>query len=124
MKLRTLLIGASLLLLAACGTKTLTDADLVTYVTTPFSRQEMMFKKFILGMHNGMPVYVEFPCSDLCPDATTLYLYYDIDINNCEKVGGVLKEFPSFGWRPAETHCIPKAVTNIEWTTGIPPDLE
>ena len=38
----------------------------------------MMEKRITLGLHHGVPVVVEFPCSDICPQYTTRIVHYDL----------------------------------------------
>ena len=50
----------------------------------------MMGKRITLGRHHGVPVVVEFPCSDICPQYTTQIIHYDIAPGAaCEAAGGV-----------------------------------
>lgn len=52
----------------------------------------MMNKTVILGAINKIPVLVEYPCSDVCPEYTARIIRYDIPISGCEAIGGIILE--------------------------------
>jgi hypothetical protein len=106
-----------ILFLSACTSvtpndqdETLTDNEILEYATTEYDKEEMMHQTVVLGNHNGALVIAEFPCSDLCPDYTTRVIRYDIDINECTSVGGVVHTMyvPKGIASVAEDYCIPK----------------
>src|SRR5579862_7998940 len=75
---------------AFAGPRNLSDADLVAYAAAPYNQAAMMFKHVTLGLHHGVPVVVEFPCSDVCPQYTTEIVHYDVAPGAaCAAAGGV-----------------------------------
>jgi hypothetical protein len=76
---------------AVCAApRVLTDADLVAYAAASYDHRAMMGKHIILGLHRGVAVVAEFPCSDVCPDYTTRIIHYDLAPGAaCEAAGGV-----------------------------------
>jgi hypothetical protein len=76
---------------AACAApRVLTDADLVAYAAAPYDHRAMMGKHIKLGLHRGVAVVVDFPCSDVCPDYTTQIIHYDVAAGvACAAAGGV-----------------------------------
>lgn len=106
-----------LLFLSACTSatptdqdKTLTDDEILEYSTTEYDKAEMMQQTVVLGKHNGALVIAEFLCSDLCPDYTTRVIRYDINIDECSTVGGVVHTVyvPKGIALVAEDYCVPK----------------
>ena len=70
--------------------RTLSDADLVAYAAKPFDKQAMMERHVAVGLHHGVPVVADFPCSDVCPDYTVRIIHYDVTPGEaCAKAGGV-----------------------------------
>ena len=68
----------------------LSDADLVAYAARPFDKAAMMEQRVVVGLHHGVPVVAEFPCSDVCPDYTTRIIHYDLTPGAaCSAAGGV-----------------------------------
>src|SRR5581483_10984142 len=75
---------------AAAAPPTLTDADLVAYAAKPFDKAAMAFKHVVMGVHHGITVLADFPCSDVCPQYTRRIVHYDLDPGpGCEAKGGV-----------------------------------
>jgi hypothetical protein len=74
----------------AAAPRELSDADLVAYAHAPYDARAMMGKQITLGRHHGVPVVVEFPCSDICPQYTTQIIHYDAPPGAaCAAAGGV-----------------------------------
>ena len=92
----------------------LSDEQLLKYAKSPFDKKEMMFKEFILGYHNGTPVVVSFPCSDVCPAYTIRIIAYNVSQSDCESVGGELKSIyvpVAIAVMPKE-FCFPKVIVD------------
>jgi hypothetical protein len=69
---------------------TLTDKAIAAYAAKPFDKRAKAFKHEVLGVHHGARVLVDFPCSDLCPDATVRLIHYDAAPGpDCDRIGGV-----------------------------------
>lgn len=81
------------LLLIACeeSDSVLSDEELLDYANSPFEPTEVMNTEIILGSHNGTPIKVSFPCSDLCPQNTVRIISYEVDLAECEAVGGEIR---------------------------------
>lgn len=74
----------------AAEPRALSDADLVAYAAAPYDQAAMMGKRITLGLHHGVAVVAEFPCSDVCPQYTKRIIHYDIAPGAaCEAAGGV-----------------------------------
>lgn len=93
------LLGASLLLLAACAASraaspgTLDDAALLAYAKKPWDKAAMMHTTVPLGRYRGAPVVAEFPCGDVCPQYTQRVIHFDLPAGaDCAAVGGVEDE--------------------------------
>jgi hypothetical protein len=70
----------------------LSDADLIAYAARPFDRQAMMEQHIVVGLHHGVPVVADFPCSDVCPNYTTRIIHYDLAPGPaCTAAGGVIQ---------------------------------
>ncbi|HKD21929.1 MAG TPA: hypothetical protein VKB71_07930 [Rhizomicrobium sp.] len=68
---------------------TLTDDALVAYASNPYDRKEKLFHHEVLGVHHGVQVVADFPCSDICPDYTTRVIHYTVEPGpDCDKIGG------------------------------------
>lgn len=93
--------------------RVLTDEELLAYAQSSFDKKEMMFKDVIIGTHNGTSVRVTFPCADLCPDYTTRVIRYDVDVEQCGTVDGVVKALyiPNAAGLAYQTFCFPKVLT-------------
>jgi len=91
---------------------TLSDEELLNYAKSPFDKGKMMGKDFILGYHNGIPVRVSFPCSDICPDNTIRIIRYNVSLSECESVGGEIKSIyvPVGIGRMSKAFCFPKII--------------
>ena len=96
--------------------KQLSDADIKGYASSSYDKDEMMFKKFRLGYHNGKAVIVSFPCSDLCPDYTTRLIYYDVELDKCSEMGGKIKEL--FVPESPQDFCVPPVLSESKEDSG------
>jgi hypothetical protein len=93
MIVRTGSILALLALTAMAAPAQLTDRAIAAYAARPYDKRAMMFHHVVLGLHRGIRVVVDFPCSDVCPDATTQIIHYDLAPGpGCERAGGVTVE--------------------------------
>jgi hypothetical protein len=87
----------ALVLLASCATaasqaRSIGDADILAYSARPFDKAAMMGKRDLVGMHNGVAVVADYPCSDVCPAYTTQIVHYDAEPGPaCDKAGGVVE---------------------------------
>ena len=84
----------SLLLLAAVASaaqpRPISDARIAAIAARPFDQRAMMFHHDVLGLNRGMRVLADYPCSDVCPDATVRIIHYDRPPGRgCEAAGGV-----------------------------------
>jgi hypothetical protein len=67
----------------------LSDEDLRQFSDKSFDKKEVSGKIFLLGLHNQIPVVVWYQCSDLCPQMTTRYIYYQLPEGmNCLAASG------------------------------------
>jgi hypothetical protein len=82
-------LAAVSLSLCACGKirnapdRVLSDDDLRAMAAASFDPGRMMNRSFSVGRHHGIPVRVDFPCGDVCPDYTTKVVHYDMDPAMC-----------------------------------------
>jgi hypothetical protein len=75
----------------ACGTRDLSDRDLVEYMKTTYDAAAMQNRRVRLGMHNGRAVLVDFLCVGVCPDYTRRVIHYDLSAGpECTAAGGVV----------------------------------
>src|SRR4051812_16017474 len=78
--------------LAAAGAqpRPISDARIAAIDASRFDRRAMMFHHELLGLNRGMRVVADYPCSDVCPDATVRIIHYDRPPGRgCEAAGGV-----------------------------------
>ena len=94
--------------------ESLSDEELLRYAKSPFDKEKMMFKDFIIGYHNGIPVRVSFPCSDVCPDYTKRIISYNVSLSNCKSIGGEIDSiYVPFGITAmAKEFCFPKIIVD------------
>jgi hypothetical protein len=91
----------------------LSDADLIAYAGAPYDKAAMMEKRITLGLHHGVPVVVEFPCSDICPQYTTQIIHYDVAPGAaCAAIGGV-----------TQTRRVPFSIAVVEKPFCVPKPL-
>src|SRR3954467_14071644 len=80
-KSRTMGMPMSALIFAALAAAALprpiSDARIAAIEASPFDRRAMMFRHELLGLNRGMRVVADYPCSDVCPDATVRIIHYD-----------------------------------------------
>ena len=82
------------LLLAALASAALprpiSDARIAAIAARPFDQRAKMFHHELLGLNRGLRVLADYPCSDVCPDATVRIIHYDRPPGRgCEAAGGV-----------------------------------
>jgi hypothetical protein len=107
---RALLIAVAFACTGAGSKDTLTDEALVTYAATDFDKAKMMFHHELLGLHHGAKVMADFPCGDICPDATSRIIRYALEPGmDCASVGGVEQPYliPHGPGMFAEKFCVP-----------------
>ena len=88
-------VFAALLLMGSCSKsapapKPITDADIVALASKPFTPpKDRIPDTYVLGIHNGTKVIVEFRCGDVCPQYTSRHIHYDVEPGPvCDKIGG------------------------------------
>ena len=117
----TMLGVAFAALIGSCGPRTLQDSDLTAYARSTFDARAMEGKSVVVGVHRGIPVLAEFPCSDLCPAHTTRIIHYDLPADDtCTKGGGTRVHVGTpvgIGYLPVE-YCVPRVLS--ESLTGQP----
>ena len=92
----------------------LSDSELVTYARSDFDKAKMMNQEIVIGTYKGATVKASFPCSDLCPEATSRIIYLDVPALECQAAGGELKSlFVSAGIGLVNKEfCFPKAIVD------------
>jgi hypothetical protein len=70
----------------------LTDRDVVRLAAAPFDKRKLMFRRLVLGRHDGLALVADHPCGDVCPAATRRIIHYDLAPERCAKAGGVVVE--------------------------------
>ena len=84
---------SALLLAALAGAARpgpISDARIAAIAASRFDRRAMMFHHELLGLNRGLRVLADYPCSDVCPDATVRIIHYDRPPGpGCEAAGGV-----------------------------------
>ncbi len=111
-------LPATLALLVSCTTtageaRSISDADILAYASRPFDHAAMMGKRDLVGMHNGVEVVADYPCSDVCPDYTTQIIHYDAAPGPaCDKAGGVveMRTVPISIAVQRKPFCVPKVL--------------
>jgi hypothetical protein len=102
-------------LAAAAEADTISDQQLVGYAHTPFDRAAKMLKRDVLGVHHGVRVVADFPCSDVCPDYTVRVIHYDVAPGpECAAIGGaeVVRRVPVSIAVVEKTFCVPKILAD------------
>lgn len=75
---------------AAQPGRTISDARIAAIAASPFDQRAMMFHHELLGLNRRMRVVADYPCSDVCPQATVRIIHYDRRPGpGCEAAGGV-----------------------------------
>jgi hypothetical protein len=93
------------------------DQRLLDYASRSYDEGAMVGTKISLGIHNGVPLIVEFPCSDICPDYTVRIIHYDLKAGQaCSQADGIEKSVwvPEGIARIQRTFCFP-AVLVENW---------
>ena len=84
----------ALMVMVACAQREVSadDRRLLDYASRSYDKRKMMGTKASLGMHNGVPLIAEFPCSDVCPDYTARIIHYDLkEDETCSQAKGIEK---------------------------------
>ncbi|MBN2014055.1 MAG: hypothetical protein JW778_02645 [Candidatus Altiarchaeota archaeon] len=94
--------------------ETLSDEGLLRYARSSFNKEEMIFEDYIIGYHNGVPVRVSFPCSDVCPQYTVRVIRYNVSLSDCISVGGEIRSIyvPVGIGAMAEEFCFPQVIVD------------
>jgi hypothetical protein len=94
--------------------KTISDEELLKYAQSSYDKSKMMGQDIMIGSHNGIPVKVTFPCSDVCPDYTIRVIRYDVELDKCEGIGGIKKAIyiPSGIAVVPRGFCFPKIIVS------------
>jgi hypothetical protein len=116
----------ALALLASCATiggeaRSLSDADILAYSTRPFDKAAMMGMRDVVGIHNGVAVVADYPCSDVCPAYTTRIIHYDAEPGPaCSKAGGVveMRTVPIAIAVQMKPFCVPKVLAKKQAVSG------
>ena len=104
----------------------ISDAELIAADQRPFSpadRARMMGRREVLGTRNGVPVVVDYPCSDLCPAYTTRILHLDVEPGPaCRRARGVVREVGVPAGDAIETRgfCVPPVLVDRNAGNGPP----
>ena len=94
------IIGSVLIVLGGCaaapqdpGLRHLSDADVLAIAGSDYDKRAMMGRSDVLGLHNGIKLIAEYPCSDICPIYTTRIIHYALPADDsCIAAGGVVRE--------------------------------
>lgn len=89
--------------------KSLSDDDLLSFFKKDFDKKEVSGKIVFLGLHRKMPLIVWYQCSDVCPQMTTRYIYYQLPENTACATAGGFERRGRTAW-PEETEtlfCVP-----------------
>jgi hypothetical protein len=82
-----------LVLAAAPAADTLSDDALVAYAAQSYDKAEKFGHRDVLGIHHGVEVVADFPCSDVCPNYTVRIIHYDVEPGpDCDKIDGVARD--------------------------------
>lgn len=69
--------------------KQLSDGDIVAFASKPFKPGNEVPASYVLGIHHGTKVWVEFRCGDVCPQYTSRHIHYDVEPGPaCDKING------------------------------------
>ena len=111
------LAAALLVASVSCGSREISDAELLRYAASTYDKRKMEGREIIVGVHRGVQVVAEFPCADLCPDYTTRVIRYAVAPGaECASKGGVDKLIgvpEGIGWTERR-YCVP-AILAANW---------
>jgi len=67
----------------------ISDAELVAFASKPFTPGNRIPDSYVLGIHHGAKVMIDFRCGDICPQYTTRLIHYDAEPGPaCDRIGG------------------------------------
>ncbi len=92
------------------------DTQILAYATQAYDRDKLMFKREVLGRHNGLDVVADHPCSDVCPRYTVRIVHYDIGVGpECAKAGGVVRDLrvPMGPGAVTKAFCMPRVLSTL-----------
>jgi hypothetical protein len=96
------------------GAGNISDAELIQYASAKYDKSGNMGRRVALGKNRGIPVIVDFPCSDLCPNYTVRIIHYDVPVASCSAAGGALHDVsvPMGIAMTVKTFCFPKVLVD------------
>jgi hypothetical protein len=100
--------------LAACGPRVISDSELTQLAAVSYDATEMEGKRVVMGIHRGLTVVADFPCSDLCPANTTRIIHYDLPADGTCTSKGVALEC-TLGHRSGSAICPSSTVFRQSW---------
>ena len=106
------LIAAALAI--AAQPRPISDARIAAIAASRFDQRAMMFRHELLGLNRGMRVVADYPCSDVCPQATVRIIHYDRPPGpGCEAAGGV-----------TASRMVPRSIAVVRMDFCVPAVLE
>ncbi len=84
-------LALTLMLLSADApaADTLTDQSIAAYAARPYDKAAKMNTHEVMGVHHGVRVVVDYPCSDVCPVYTSRIIHYEAAPGpDCDRIGG------------------------------------
>ncbi len=116
-------ILASLLLLgtppaplqAAPALPKLSDADVLAIARSGYDKVHKMGHRDVLGIHDGITLVADYPCSDNCPIYTTRVIHYALPPDeSCTRGGGVIRQrlVPVSIAMVNEPFCVPAVIAD------------
>ena len=116
--IRTIPTLIMLSVLCSCASKTRTSeaietvsVDLREFSCHQYDKGQWMDRKVKIGERNGAAIIAEHPCSDLCPMYTVRIVRFDVPLDECASVGGVIR------WRS-----VPVSIMNVAKEYCVPPE--
>jgi hypothetical protein len=96
----------------ATETRSVTESELLAYASTGYDKATAM--SFVFGSLNGAVVFVDFICSDVCPDATVRIIHLRLAGSPCTAAGGIerLIRVPVAIASMQRPFCIPKVLSD------------
>jgi hypothetical protein len=75
------------------GVRQLSDGDVLAIDRSTYDKSAMMGRSEVLGLHNGIRLVADYPCSDVCPTYTTRIIHYALPPDrSCTAEGGAVHE--------------------------------
>jgi len=94
--------------------KILSNQDILSVAMTDYDKRKKANTEEMIGIHNNKKVVAIYPCGDICPNYTKRVIHYAINIKNCKKNDGVIKEIRVTRGRASnsESFCVPKVLAD------------